>query len=54
MIEDDVWIGAGSILLDGAVVRRGAVVGANSVVRAEVAAYSISVGNPLRAVGRRE
>lgn len=53
VIEDDVWIGAGSVVLDGAVVRRGAVVGANSVVRDEVAPYSVAVGSPLRVVGRR-
>jgi virginiamycin A acetyltransferase len=54
VIEDDVWIGAGSVVLDGAVVRRGSVVGANSVVRDEVAPYSVAVGSPLRVVGRRE
>lgn len=53
VVEDDVWIGAGTVLLDGAVVRRGAVIGANSLVRDEVAAYSISAGNPLRTVGQR-
>lgn len=47
VIEDDVWIGAGTVLLDGAVVRRGAVIGAMSLVRGEVAAYSVSAGNPL-------
>jgi acetyltransferase-like isoleucine patch superfamily enzyme len=53
VIEDDVWIGAGVVLLDGAIVRRGAIIGANSVVRDEVEALSINVGNPLRLVGRR-
>lgn len=54
VIEDDVWIGAGTVVLDGAVVRRGAVIGANSIVRDEVAAGSICAGNPLRVIGRRE
>ena len=53
VIEDDVWIGAGCVFLDGAIVRRGAVIGAMSLVRAEVAEYSISYGNPLRTVGWR-
>ena len=32
IIEDDVWLGAGCVLLDGAIVRRGAVIGAQSLV----------------------
>lgn len=50
LIEDDVWIGAGVVLLDGAIVRRGAVIGAMSLVRGEVPAYSVQIGNPLRFV----
>lgn len=53
VIEDDAWIGANCVLLDGAVIRRGAVVGAGSVVRGELAAYTVYAGNPLRVVGRR-
>ena len=47
LVEDDVWIGAGTVLLDGAIVRRGAGVGAMSLVRGEVAPYSVQSGNPL-------
>ena len=54
VIEDDVWIGAGCVLLDGAVLRRGCVIGAMSLIRGEVAAYSIQAGNPLRLLGSRE
>jgi virginiamycin A acetyltransferase len=53
-IEDDVWIGANTVLLDGAILRTGCVIGAGSIVRGEVAAYSINVGNPLRLIGWRE
>lgn len=53
VIEDDVWIGANSVLLDGTIVRRGAVIGANSLVMGEVAAYSINVGSPCRQIGMR-
>jgi virginiamycin A acetyltransferase len=52
-IEDDVWIGAGAVLLDGARVGRGAVIGALTLIRGEVEPYSIVVGNPPRAVGSR-
>lgn len=53
VVEDDVWIGAGSVLLDGAIVRRGCVVGALSLVRTEVPPYSINVGSPARIIGYR-
>lgn len=53
LVEDDVWIGAGCVLLDGAVLRRGCVVGALSLVRGELPAYSISRGNPAIVVGER-
>ena len=54
VIEDDVWIGANCVLLDGARLRQGCVIGAGSVVRSEVRAYSINVGQPLRFVGWRQ
>ncbi len=54
IVEDDVWIGANTVLLDGAVLRRGCIVGAASVVRHELPAYSINVGVPARTIGWRE
>ncbi len=53
VIEDDVWIGAGCTILDGAILRQGCVIGANSLVRGEVEAYSIQSGNPLVKRGMR-
>lgn len=52
-IDDDVWIGAGAVLLDGARIGRGAVIGALALVRGEVAPFAIVVGNPARVVGTR-
>ncbi len=54
IIEDDVWIGAGCVLLDGTILREGCVVGAMSLVRGEVAPYSINAGNPMRQIGMRK
>lgn len=54
LIEDDVWIGANCVLLDGAILRRGCVIGAASLVRGEVPSDTIWVGNPLRQVGARK
>lgn len=53
VIEDDVWVGANCVLLDGAVLRQGCVVGAGSIVRGELLAYTIYAGQPLRVVGAR-
>ena len=52
-IGDDVWIGAGSVILDGAKIGKGAVIGALSLIRGEVEPYSINVGNPLTKIGER-
>lgn len=54
IIEDDVWIGANSVLLDGAVLRQGCVIGAGSIVRGEIKSYSINVGMPLAVIGWRK
>lgn len=52
-IEDDVWIGANCVILDGAILRCGCVIGAGSIVRGEVCAYSIHAGQPLTMIGMR-
>jgi virginiamycin A acetyltransferase len=53
IIEDDVWIGSNCCILDGAILRRGCVIGASSLVRTEVEAASVNAGNPLRMIGMR-
>jgi virginiamycin A acetyltransferase len=53
-IEDDVWIGANSVVLDGAVIRKGAVVGACSLVIGELEPYSVNAGAPATIIGRRQ
>jgi acetyltransferase-like isoleucine patch superfamily enzyme len=53
VVEDDVWIGANTVILDGAVLGKGCVVGAGSVVRGTLAPLSINVGNPTRVIGSR-
>ena len=47
-IADNVWIGAGAIILPGVTIGEGAVVGAGAVVTRSVAARSVVVGNPAR------
>ena len=53
IIGDDVWIGANSVICDGAIINKGAVVGAGSVVLGELEAYGVYVGNPIRMIRRR-
>ena len=53
VIEDDVWIGANCVLLDGAILRKGCIIAAGSVVRDERPALSISAGAPAKTVGWR-
>ena len=54
VIEDDVWIGANCVLLDGAVLRRGCVIAAGSLVRGEIPAYTVHAGHPLVRLGERQ
>lgn len=54
IIEDDVWIGAGCVFLDGTILRKGCVIGAMSLVRGEIEAYGIYGGNPLQKLGERK
>ena len=54
VIEDDVWIGANCVILDGAILRKGCVVGAHSLVKGELDAYAVYGGNPLKKIGERK
>ena len=53
VIEDDVWIGAHSVVLPGVTIHRGAVVGAGSVVTKDVPAFAIVAGSPARLIKYR-
>jgi acetyltransferase-like isoleucine patch superfamily enzyme len=53
VVEDDVWIGFGAIVLSGVRIGRGAVVAAGAVVAKDVAPYAIVAGSPARVVGER-
>jgi len=53
IIEDDVWIGHGSIILSGVRIERGAIVAAGSVVTKDVPAYEIHGGIPAKKIRDR-
>lgn len=49
-IEDNVWIGGGSIILAGVTIGTGSVIGAGSVVTKSIPANCVAVGNPCRVI----
>ena len=51
-IGDNVWIGAGAIILPGVTIGNNVVIGAGSVVTKNIPAYSLAVGNPCRVIKR--
>lgn len=53
VLEEDVWLGANVILLNGVRIGRGAVVAAGTVCRGKIPPYSIVAGNPAKVVGFR-
>jgi acetyltransferase-like isoleucine patch superfamily enzyme len=50
VVEDDVWIGHGSIVIAGVTIGRGAIIAAGSVVTKNVARYAVVGGAPARFV----
>lgn len=53
IIEEDVWIGAGVTILDGAYIHKGAVIGAGALVNGIIEEYSVNIGSPCRIIGYR-
>jgi chloramphenicol O-acetyltransferase type B len=53
VVEDDVWIGHGAIILSGVTIGRGAIVAAGAVVTKDVPRESIVAGNPARVIKMR-
>jgi acetyltransferase-like isoleucine patch superfamily enzyme len=53
VIEDDVWLGASAIVLDGVTIGRGSVIGAGAVVTQDIPPYSLAVGSPAKPVKDR-
>lgn len=54
IIGDDVWIGAGAIILPGIRIGTGAIIGAGSIVTKDVEEYSIVLGIPAKKIGNRK
>lgn len=48
IVEDDVWVGRGTLILSGVRIGKGAIVAAGAVVTKDVPAFAIVGGNPAR------
>lgn len=53
IVEDDVWIGYGSIIMSGVKIKRGSIIAAGSVVTKDTEEYSIYGGVPAKKIKNR-
>lgn len=53
-IGNDVWLGTRAIVLAGATIGDGAIIGAGALVKGDIPAMAIAVGTPARVVGYRD
>ncbi len=53
-IEDEVWLGAGVIVLPGVVVGKGAIIGAGSVVIGDIPPFTVAAGTPAKVTRKLE
>lgn len=54
VLEEDVWLGAGAVVLSGVHIGRGAVIGAQALVNTDIPDYAIAVGVPAKVIGYRK
>ncbi|KCZ72306.1 acetyltransferase (isoleucine patch superfamily) [Candidatus Methanoperedens nitroreducens] len=54
IIEDNVWIGASVVILNGVSIGKDSIIGAGSVVTKSIPEFSIAFGVPARVVKRRK
>jgi chloramphenicol O-acetyltransferase type B len=53
IVEDDVWIGYGSIIMSEVKIGRGSIIAAGSIVTKDIEPYSIVGGNPAKKIAMR-
>jgi acetyltransferase-like isoleucine patch superfamily enzyme len=53
IVENDVWIGYGAIILSGITIGVGSIIAAGSIVTKDVEPYSICAGNPAKKIRNR-
>ncbi len=50
IVENDVWIGYGAIVMDGIKISNGSIIGAGSIVTKDIPPYAIAVGIPAKII----
>lgn len=50
VLGEGAWVGADTTLLSGAIIGRGAVIGASSLVNKEIPPYAVAVGSPAKII----
>lgn len=50
VIEDNVWIGFGAVIMPGVTLGRGCVIGCKTIVRSDIDPYNIVAGDPSRLI----
>jgi maltose O-acetyltransferase len=53
IIENDIWIGTGVIVLPNTTIKSGTILGAGSIVTKDTEEYSINAGNPSKIIEKR-
>lgn len=53
VLEDDIWIGSGAVIMPGVTLKKGTVVGANSTVTHDTEPYAVVAGSPARVLRYR-
>ena len=53
IVDNDVWLGHGAVVLDGVRIGKGAVIGSGAVVSRDIPDGAIAVGVPARVIGTR-
>ncbi len=53
IIEDDVWIGKNVVIINNAIVGKGSIIGANTIINKDVEPYTIVAGAPQKVIGKR-
>ena len=54
LIEDDVWIGAHGMVMDGVTIQQGSVLGAHAIVNRNIPAFSVAWGQPAKCQRSRQ
>jgi len=53
IIEDDVWVGYGAIIMSGVKIGKGSIIAAGSVITKDIEPYCILGGNPAKFIKKR-